>query len=254
MHPSAGPNSTAESLPIAPSAGPDVARLTALAAEIKAWGLALGFQQVGIADTALGLAEARLLDWLRRGHHGEMGFMARHGTRRSRPAELVPGTVRVISARMDYLPEDQAAMRRASRTRPPPSSPATPRARLPQAPAPAPAGLADRIVAPSAPSATGSSWTRPRSWRNPWRRRPGSAGSASTPTWSARDGVLVLPRRGLYRPAPARGRPGGRPLRNLPCLHRRLPHPGHRRPLCPRRPSVHLLPDHRAQGPHSRSP
>jgi epoxyqueuosine reductase len=94
-----------------PSIGPDSpARLATLASEIKAWGLELGFQQVGIADTALGPAEARLADWLRLGCHGEMAFMARHGIRRSRPPELVPGTVRVISARMDYLPEDQAAI------------------------------------------------------------------------------------------------------------------------------------------------
>lgn len=77
----------------------------ALADAIKAWGRELGFQQLGIADTDLSEAESRLLDWLGRGWHGEMGWMASHGLRRSRPAELVPGTVRVISARLDYLPE-----------------------------------------------------------------------------------------------------------------------------------------------------
>jgi len=76
-----------------------------LARRIKTWGRALGFQQVGIADTALGLAEQRYATWLRQGRHGEMDYMARHGTRRSRPESLVPGTLRVISARMDYRPE-----------------------------------------------------------------------------------------------------------------------------------------------------
>ncbi len=77
---------------------------TRLAGQIKVWGHELGFQQVGIADTDLGAAEARLLDWLARSHHGEMTYMAAHGTRRSRPAALVPGTLRVISVRMDYWP------------------------------------------------------------------------------------------------------------------------------------------------------
>ncbi len=82
--------------------------LTALTHDIKRWGQELGFQQVGIADTDLGQAEARLLDWLGRGWHGEMDYMAAHGTRRSRPAELVPGTVRVISVRLDYFPAQAA--------------------------------------------------------------------------------------------------------------------------------------------------
>jgi epoxyqueuosine reductase len=76
-----------------------------LAATIKAWGGELGFQAIGIADLDLACAEARLLEWLAAGRHGELDYMARHGARRARPAELVPGTVRVISARMDYLPD-----------------------------------------------------------------------------------------------------------------------------------------------------
>jgi epoxyqueuosine reductase len=79
--------------------------LTPLAATIKAWGRELGFQAVGIADAAEGTAEARLADWLASGFHGEMEYMARHGAVRARPAELVPGTVRVITARMDYRPD-----------------------------------------------------------------------------------------------------------------------------------------------------
>jgi epoxyqueuosine reductase len=76
----------------------------ALAAQVKAWGYELGFQKIGIAGVALPEDERRLLDWLAAGRHGEMGYMARHGTRRARPAELVPGTLRVIAARMDYWP------------------------------------------------------------------------------------------------------------------------------------------------------
>ena len=78
--------------------------LAPLAATIKAWGRELGFQAVGIADADLGAAEARLAEWLARGFHGELDYMARHGAKRARPAELVPGTLRVVSARMDYLP------------------------------------------------------------------------------------------------------------------------------------------------------
>jgi epoxyqueuosine reductase len=76
-----------------------------LAHDIKQWGREAGFQQVGITDTDLAEPEAHLREWLQQGHHGEMLYMAKHGTRRSRPAELVPGTVRVISARLDYLPD-----------------------------------------------------------------------------------------------------------------------------------------------------
>jgi epoxyqueuosine reductase len=84
-------------------AGPDLAELVR---DIRRWGAELGFQQIGIADCDLSQAEERLLAWLRRGWHGQMDYMARHGTRRSRPAELLPGTLRVISVRMNYLPAD----------------------------------------------------------------------------------------------------------------------------------------------------
>ncbi len=63
-----------------------------------------GFQQLGISAIELGTAEQRLFTWLAQGYHGEMDYMAKHGLKRSRPAELLPGTVRVISARMDYFP------------------------------------------------------------------------------------------------------------------------------------------------------
>jgi epoxyqueuosine reductase len=75
----------------------------ALARDIKGWGTELGFQAVGIADADLSAAEPRLLEWLAQGWHGEMEYMARHGALRARPAELKPGTLRVISCRMNYL-------------------------------------------------------------------------------------------------------------------------------------------------------
>lgn len=81
--------------------------LAELAQRIKRWGSELGFQRVGVADTDLESHEDRLQAWLEAGYHGEMEYMARHGTRRSRPGELLPGTLRVISARMDYR-TDQA--------------------------------------------------------------------------------------------------------------------------------------------------
>ena len=72
--------------------------------QIKQWGRELGFAAVGIADCDLGAAEAGLQAWLAQGFHGEMDYMAAHGTKRSRPPELVPGTLRIISARLDYFP------------------------------------------------------------------------------------------------------------------------------------------------------
>jgi len=75
-----------------------------LARDIVIWGQALGFAELGIADTELSVEEAHLDAWLLAGRHGEMDYMARHGARRARPAEMVPGTIRVISARLDYLP------------------------------------------------------------------------------------------------------------------------------------------------------
>ncbi|MDX1304509.1 tRNA epoxyqueuosine(34) reductase QueG [Photobacterium sp.] len=79
---------------------------TALTQKIKQWGKELGFQQVGICDIDLKQHEAQLQRWLDAGYHGDMDWMARHGMMRARPAELLPGTVRVISVRMNYLPPD----------------------------------------------------------------------------------------------------------------------------------------------------
>ncbi|SNR71961.1 epoxyqueuosine reductase [Methylobacillus rhizosphaerae] len=80
--------------------------LQTLAADIKRWGLELGFGQIGITDTDLSAAEPRHREWLEKGFHGAMDYMAKHGEKRTRPAELVPGTVRIISARMDYMPPE----------------------------------------------------------------------------------------------------------------------------------------------------
>jgi epoxyqueuosine reductase len=83
----------------------------ALAASIGQWGRDLGFEAVGISDVDLAIEELRLLNWLDAGRHGEMHYMARHGIRRARPAELVPGTLRVITARLGYWPADASPAR-----------------------------------------------------------------------------------------------------------------------------------------------
>ena len=87
---------------MAATSSPRQVDLAALARDIGGWGIELGFAEVGIADTGLAAEEARLSAWLAAGRHGEMDYMARHGVRRARPADLVPGTIRVISARLDY--------------------------------------------------------------------------------------------------------------------------------------------------------
>jgi epoxyqueuosine reductase len=82
--------------------------LDQLAQHIKQWGQSLGFQQVGICDTDLSAEEPKLQEWLDKQYHGEMDWMARHGMMRARPHELLPGTLRVISVRMNYLPAKAA--------------------------------------------------------------------------------------------------------------------------------------------------
>lgn len=75
-----------------------------MAETIKSWARELGFGSIGITDTDLSAAEPEFLDWLAKQYHGDMDYMAKHGTKRSRPAELVPGTLRVISVNLNYLP------------------------------------------------------------------------------------------------------------------------------------------------------
>lgn len=81
-----------------------------LVARIRRWGEELGFQQVGISGIDLEASESRLNAWLKKQFHGEMDFMVRHGEKRSRPGLLVPGTLSVISARMDYLPDETLSL------------------------------------------------------------------------------------------------------------------------------------------------
>jgi epoxyqueuosine reductase len=78
--------------------------------QIKQWGIELGFQQVGITDADLSAYEPRFEAWLAKQFQGEMHYLSAHGTKRSRPAELIPGTQRIICVRMDYLPADTAIM------------------------------------------------------------------------------------------------------------------------------------------------
>jgi epoxyqueuosine reductase len=91
---------------VAASVAPDPERLVG---QVRAWALELGFSQIGVAGVHLATAEPGLVAWLEAGFHGSMGYMAAHGLKRARPAELVPDTVRVITARMDYLPRDTPA-------------------------------------------------------------------------------------------------------------------------------------------------
>ena len=79
-----------------------------LVSHVQAWARELGFSQIGVTGVDLSSSEAGLLDWLARGFNGDMAYMSAHGLKRARPAELVPGTVSVITARMDYLPSHSA--------------------------------------------------------------------------------------------------------------------------------------------------
>ncbi len=100
-------------LPLRPQGAPNEQCMSidpaAFAQTIKAWGRELGFQQIAITGVELGEHAERLRAWIERGFHGEMAYMEAHGDKRWRPDQLEPGTLRVISARMDYLPEAQDA-------------------------------------------------------------------------------------------------------------------------------------------------
>ncbi len=96
--------------------------LPALAQSIKDWGRELGFQQVGISGLDLAEHEQHLERWLEAGYHGEMEYMGAHGSKRSHPEELVPGTLRVVSLRMDYLPGDTEMAKRLAEPEKKPTS------------------------------------------------------------------------------------------------------------------------------------
>ena len=85
-----------------------------LVQKIKSWGKDIGFEQVGISDIQLKEADARLKSWLEKKFHGEMTYMRQHGSKRSHPKKLVPGTISVISARMNYLPEEKEKIAKAA--------------------------------------------------------------------------------------------------------------------------------------------
>jgi epoxyqueuosine reductase len=85
---------------------PDAAQLDGLAARIKAWGRELGFGAIGVADVDVSAASERLRAWLAAGRHGQMHYMAQHAHLRADPSQLLRGAVRVITARLDYLPRD----------------------------------------------------------------------------------------------------------------------------------------------------
>ena len=82
-------------------------QLSSLVDDIRRWGGELGFQQIGISGIDLQQADSRLRTWIRKGFHGQMHYMDLHGSKRSHPEQLIPGTVSMISARMDYFPERQ---------------------------------------------------------------------------------------------------------------------------------------------------
>jgi epoxyqueuosine reductase len=80
----------------------------ALLADIRRWSEELGFARLGVSNIDLAADEAHFLSWLSAGFNGEMAYMSRHGVRRTRPAELLPGTVSCVSVRMNYWPKDAA--------------------------------------------------------------------------------------------------------------------------------------------------
>src|SRR5579863_8509664 len=92
---------TASRLPAAPAPA-------ALLSSLRAWAAELGFTGLGVAGIDLPADEAHFLEWLRLGFNGEMDYMSRHGSKRTRPAELIPGTISCISVRMDYWPAEAA--------------------------------------------------------------------------------------------------------------------------------------------------
>ena len=218
-----------------------------LATEIKTWGTEIGFQQVGITGIDLSEDEGHLLDWLNKGMHGEMAYMERHGNKRSRPELLRPGTIRVISARMDYLPpkaksaeavlhdKEQAFISRYALGRDYHKVMRTRLKRLAQRIEAAVGPFGYRVFTDSAPVLEKSAGAQRRTGLDRETQQPAAPGSR----------LLVFHRGNLYRPAVA-DRLGvcRRTLRRLHSLYRHLPHPRHCCAVPGRCPALHILPDH----------
>ena len=224
-----------------------------LAVQVKAWGRELGFQKVGIAAVELPEDERRLLDWLEAGYQGGMGYMTRHGARRARPAELVPGTLRVVSARMDYWPAGadaasvlaDASTGYVSRYALGRDYHKLVRGRL--------ARLAGRLA-----SAVGAAGYRAFTDSAPVLEKALARNAGLG--WIGKHTNLLDRQDGswfflgeIFTDLPLAGRrTGDRPLRQLHGVHRRLPDARDRGALPARCAALHLLPDDRAPRSHSR--
>ena len=227
---------------------PTPAQLDQLAADIKQVGRDLGFAKLGIAATDLEADERRLERWLALGRHGTMSYMERHGRKRSRPAELVPGTIRVISARMSYW-SDTARDARAALADPTTGYVARyalgrdyhkvlrkQLQRLAAAIAERAGQFGNRVFVDSAPVL-----------EKALARDAGLGWIGKHTNLLDRDGSWFLLGE-LYTdlPLPADA-PVSRALRLVQSMPRCLSHAGHRRSLRARRAPLHLVPDHRAQ-------
>ena len=237
---------TAPQPPPKPAAPPDWA---ALAADIRRWGRELGFEEIGIADTDLAVEERRLLDWLAAGRHGAMDYMARHGATRARPAELVPGTLRVITARMNYRPP---AARASDDVLADPAKAYVARYALGRdyhKVLRAQAAAARRAHRGGDRRLRLSRVHRQRAGARSRARREGGPRLArqAHAAADARRRLVVLPGRDLHRPAAAGDAAADRALRQLQRVHRRLPDRRDRRALRARRAPLHLLPHDRAR-------
>ena len=216
----------------------------------------MGFQQVGITGIDLAEDEARLLAWLEQGRMGEMDYMVRHGVKRARPAELVPGTLRVLSARMDYLPETQDRLRECL------EEPATAfisryalgrdyhklmRTRLQR--------LAERITAEIGPFGHRAFVDSAPVLEKALAQNAGLGWIGKhTNLVNRQRRLLVFSRRTLRRFTAPPGPTGDPSLRALPCLPGCLPDRRHSGALPARRAPLHLLSHHRTEGPHPRTP
>ena len=195
----------------------------ALLADLRVWALGLGFSQIGVAGIDLSSAEPGLLAWLDAGFHGAMSYMQNHGLKRARPAELVPGTVRVLTARMGLSAARHAAglagpgVAAPGRSAARPDLALRPRPRLPQGAARAaaaagqPAGRGGRASGLPGVHRFGAGAGGGAGFAlGPGLARPAHAGPAP------RGRLDVLSRRDLHRPATAAERAGQRALRPVP--------------------------------------